>query len=497
MTMKFLSRWSGLLLCAHFLVGGTLAVGPSIQIQPDVRVFAFLAALQEAGLEADTAEVHPSRAAVSREFQNLPADLRARLQKFYQSHTDGKKPEDQAGKYISLALLTEGPPDFKLSIPSNKLPPDAFSVREFLDLVKEFYAAGKAEAVWSQHRARIDQVVLEYRPTIDQIILATDGYLRIASGSFLDRHFLIIPEFLAPVNVFNARTYRDDYYLVVGPSGKLAINEFRHQYLHFLLDPFALRFTLPREKRMVLQKFLETAPGIDDAYRNDQQFVVTESLVRAIEVRLKKTMEPEAGVELDAAIRGGGLLARQFYRDLGAFEAGPEGIRVFYPVLMKNVEIEPALTAYTEVQKNAPPPQKKAEPRELSPVEKLLRQANGSLAANNLEAAVEQFQQVLEGDATNGEAFYGLGLVASMKNKRDIAADYFSKAVQSPTAGKAVKVWAHIYLGRILDVEQKRTEAVQQYQSAIALGDNTRNAQDAAQRGLREPFSSKKATPSP
>ncbi len=120
-----------------------------------------------------------------------------------------------------------------------------------------------------------------------------------------------------------------------------------------------------------------------------------------------------------------------------------------------------------------------------------------NLAANNLEAAVEQFQQVLESDAANGEALYGLGLVATMKNKREIAADYFSKAVASPTAGKSVKVWAHIYLGRIFDGEQKRTEALQQYQSAIALGDNTRNAQDAAQRGLREPFSAKKAAPSP
>jgi hypothetical protein len=84
-----------------------------------------------------------------------------------------------------------------------------------------------------------------------------------------------------------------------------------------------------------------------------------------------------------------------------------------------------------------------------------------------------------------------------MKNKRDIAADYFSKALQSPTTGKSVKVWAHIFLGRLFDVEQKRTEALQQYQSAIALGDNTRNAQDAAQRGLREPFTAKKAAPSP
>ena len=456
-----------------------------------------LAALQEAGLAAGSAEAHPSRAAVSKEFQSLPSELRGRLQKFYVSHMDGKGAEDQAAKYISLALMTEGPPDFKLTMPANQLPPDAFSVRDFVELVKEFYASVKLEAVWSRHRARIDQVVLEYRPTIDQIILTTDGYLKIASGSFLDRQFLIIPEFLAPANVFNARTYRDSYYLVVGPSGKLAIDEFRHQYLHFLLDPFSLRYTLPREKRAALQKFLEATPGIEEPYRNDVQFLVTESLIRAVELRIKKVPEAEASLDLDSATRGGAVLARQFYRELQTFEASPEGIRIFYPSMMKNVDIEPLPAAFAEAQKNAPPPQKKAEPRELSAVEKLLQQANSNLAANNLEAAVEQFQQVLESDAANGEALYGLGLVATMKNKRDIAADYFMKAVASPTAGKPVKVWAHIYLGRIFDSDQKRDEALQQYQSAIALGDNTRNAQDAARRGLREPFSARKAAPSP
>ncbi len=497
MTMQRFLRWIGLLLSLNLLASSAPAQNASIQIQPDIRVFAVLAALQEAGLEANSSEAHPSRAAISREFQEMPAELRQKLQKFYQSHMDGKAAEDQAAKYVSLALLTEGPPDFKLMLPANQLPPDAFSVREFLDLVREFHVSAKVESVWSRHRARYDQAVVEYRPTINQVILLTDGYLRMASGSFLDRQLFIIPEFLAPPNAFNARTYRDSYYLVFGPSGKLAVDELRHQYLHFILDPYALRFTLARDKRAALLKFMETTPGIDDSYKADLQFVITESLIRAVELRMKKVPEAEAALELDSAIRGGAVLARQFYRELLTFEASPEGIRIYYPTMMKNVDMDTLPAAFAEAQKNAPPPQKKAEPRELSAVEKLLRQANMNLAANSLEAAVEQFQQVLESDAANGEALYGLGLVATMKNKREIAADYFSKAVASPTAGKSVKVWAHIYLGRIFDGEQKRTEALQQYQSAIVLGDNTRNAQDAAQRGLREPFSAKKPAPSP
>ena len=489
-------RWIGLLLCFCLPVPDTSAQNLSIQIQPDIRVFAVLAALQEAGLDTNSSESHPDRATISREFDGLPAVLREKLRKFYEGHMEGKPAEDQPAKYVSLALLTEGPPDFKLMLPANQLPPDAFSVRDFLELVKEFYASAKVEAVWSRHRARYDRAVNDYRPAINQIVLLTDGYLRIVSGSFLDRQLFIIPEFLAPANTFNARTYRDSYYLVFGPSDKLAVDEFRHQYLHFVLDPYALRFTLAPDKRSALQKFLETAPGIDDSYRTDLQFVVTESLIRAVELRTKKVPEAEAALELDSAIRDGAVLSRQFYQELLTFEGSPEGIRISYPAMMKHVEIEPIPTEFAEAEKNAPPPKKKSEPRELSAAEKLLRQANFNLGANNLEAAVEQFQQVLESDAANGEALYGLGLVASMKNKREIAADYFSRVLQSTSSSKATKVWSHIYLGRILDVDHKRAEALQHYESAVALGDNTRNAQDAAQRGLREPFNVSKPTPS-
>ncbi len=471
-----------------------LAQTGSIVIQPDIRVFAVLAALQQAGLSIDDDRADPAQATIASEFHNLPPALREKLEKFYQGHMEGRKPEDQVAKYVSLALLTEGPPDFRLSLQPNQLPPDALSVAEFLDLVREFYATTKLEAVWSKHRSSYDRVILDHRPAINQIILLTDGYLRIASGSFLDRRLLIIPELLAPPNTFNARTYRESYYLVFGPSGKLAADEFRHQYLHFLLDPYALRFMLPKETRTELVKFVETAAGIEDSYRTDLQLLVSESLIRAVELRISKTPEVQAGIELDAAIRSGAVLGRHFFRELLTFETVPEGIRVFYPSMMKDVAVAEVQTAFAEAQKNVPVAQKKAEPRELNAVEKLIRKANVQLGTDELEGAATDFQRVLDShDTSNGAAFYGLGIVASLKNRKEIAKEYFSKALQSPSSDKSIKVWAHIYLARLLDLEDNRTDAIQQYQSAIALGDNTRNAQEVAQRGLKEPFRTKRA----
>src|SRR3989442_7459077 len=238
-----------------------------------------------------------------------------------------------------MALLCGGPPKFKLALPLVNLPPDAQSVYGFLDLVKELYTQAKIEVVWSKYRAYYDASVLRYRPIINQIVLTTDGYLRIASGSFLDRRLTIIPEFLVPSNTFNARNYRENYYLVFGPSEKLKPDEIRHQYLHFILDPFALRFTLPRDSRIALTKFVENTPGIEDPYRKDLQFLVTESLIRAVELRMNKVPAIKASAELDSYIRSGALLSRRFYESLQTFEEGQEGIRVYYPGIFKTIEL--------------------------------------------------------------------------------------------------------------------------------------------------------------
>ena len=245
---SFCSKWVFTLFCLLCFATSLRGQNASIVIQPDIRVFTVLAALYEAGLHVDSHLSHPARSSIARDLQEVQPLLKQRLQKFYQEHLEGKKAEDQVAKYVSLALLSEGPPDFKLSLEAKDLPPDALSVVEFLVLVKEFYSSARVEAIWSKNREYYDQAILDYRPTIDQIILRTDGYLRIVSGSYLDRRFFIIPDFLAPPNTFNARSYRESYYLVFGPSQKLASDEFRHQYLHFLLDPYALRFPLPKQR---------------------------------------------------------------------------------------------------------------------------------------------------------------------------------------------------------------------------------------------------------
>ena len=272
-----------------------------------------------------------------------------------------------------------------------------------------------------------------------------------------------------------------------------ATNEIRHQYLHFILDPFGLRFTLPRDTRIALTKFVENAPGIQDQYRKDLQFLIIESLIRAVELRMNKVSAVKASAELDSYTRGGALLSRHFYESLEAFEEGQEGMRVYYPRIVKSIELDKIEASFNAAVKA--PVEKLPE---VSEVQRLLEEANSNLGDDNLEKAKELFETVLrKHGAANGEALYGLGIVASIQNDRESAKECFQKALESSTSDKSIRVWSRIYLGRLHDVEGRRREALLEYQAAIDLGDNTRNAQEVAKRGLKEPFSSKKTLPLP
>jgi tetratricopeptide (TPR) repeat protein len=208
---------------------------------------------------------------------------------------------------------------------------------------------------------------------------------------------------------------------------------------------------------------------------------------------MNKVPDARVAAELDSYVRSGALLSRQFYDTLPTFEASQEGIRLYYPNLIKSIHMDKVAASFDAAQKA--PVQK---PHELSEVEKLLAQANSELGNNNLNKAKELFEFILKNhDANQGEALYGLGIIASIQNDRKSAKEYFQQVLKSPSEDRSIKAWAHIYMGRLHDVEGNREDAILEYQAALDVGDNTRNAREVAQRGLKEPFNSRKRAPLP
>ena len=138
--------------------------------------------------------------------------------------------------------------------------------------------------------------------------MTTEGYLRMRSGVYRGRQLVLVPDYLVPRNTFNARTYQSSYYFLFSPSTSPKISEIRHQFLHFLLDPFAARYPLPVEQRKALTEIMRAGSEHAESAVQGVQEMVTESLIKAVEMRLDRLEREEAEASLNEAVRSGALL---------------------------------------------------------------------------------------------------------------------------------------------------------------------------------------------
>ena len=479
-----------LLLSGH----KSIAQQPAVMIQPDIRIFTVLGALRAAGFDEALLSVHPDGYPIAREFQALPAALKEKLRNFYESHRRSGSAEEQLTKYVSLAFAIEGPPEFKPLLSLGQLPPDAWSVIGFADLLREFYAAAKIEVIWSRYKYLHERAIWDYSPLINQIIMRTEGYLRMTADSDQVRRLVFVPDYLVPPNTFNARTYQSSYYFLFGPSESRKTSEIRHQYLHFLLDPLSSRYPLSVRQGNILNQMMFNQSDVTEQNSDELKDMITESLIKAVEMRLDRLSDSEAEISLNKAISSGAWLVRHFFETLQVFEKQKQGFRMYYRHLLEGIDTTKIKASLELVAKTTTRPRPKES--RVPELERLLRQGFSSLGSSQFARAKELFNLVLNRyDPQNGEAFYGLGVVAVNRRDKDSAKEFFEKAVTSKTSPGAVRVWTHIYLGRLFDFEENRKEAILHYQEALEVGDDTRNAQTIAQRGLEEAFNPRPAIP--
>src|SRR5215475_2890655 len=131
---------------AMFLLALLLAItslpqtSSSVTVQPDLRLFTTMAALNAAGFDVEFAsEYHPIRQAVRKYAAEVDKDLLTRLQTFYKTHKGTETDDAQLAKYISLAVNVSDAPKFQPLVKEDLLPPDARSVVGFTALLREFF----------------------------------------------------------------------------------------------------------------------------------------------------------------------------------------------------------------------------------------------------------------------------------------------------------------------------------------------------------------------
>jgi tetratricopeptide (TPR) repeat protein len=276
---------------------------------------------------------------------------------------------------------------------------------------------------------------------------------------------------------------------VISPTSSTAIKmqQIRHTYLHYLLDPLALKNGGSFKRLEPLLKDVKDAP-MDEAFKSDISLLVTECLIRAIEERLAEIPEAELVKGIEEADKEGYVLTRYFYDALGKFDKDPAGMRNAYAGLVGSIDVGKEMKRASLIQfagEAAPELLHLAGGRN----EHLLLNAERRLAAGDRETAQKLAQQALdEQEEDSGRALFILAEVATANRDMEGARTYFERALQTAHEPKVI-AWSHIYLGRIFDLKEDRLAAVDQYRAALSAANGVLpEAKLAAQRGLEQPY---------
>ncbi len=406
-------------------------------------------------------------------------------------------------QYVSLAFYTSEPPQFKTTIRESDLPPDSQNVLGYLPVLQKFYDAAHLHDLWKKYRPQYDAYVDRFHDPVAQMILTTDSYLRIPTNGPETRGFsLYIEPLIAPGEV-NARNYGVNYMMLMAPDrGELKMAPVRHTYLHYVLDPLVLkRFTRMQPLKPLLQT-VQNAP-LDEKFKSDIALLVTESVIRAVEIRTEpmirvpnedkkereKRIEAIRMHEVEGAMQQGFVLTHYFYEQFGDFEKGEVGFEQAFGPMLTNLSMslgrEEKRAREVNFAKQGAPDLIRATVRAQGDT---LDAAEESLAAGDPKSAQEIAETAMTGGSGDqGRAAFILARASSMQGHMQEAIENFQKTLRLASDPRML-AWSHIYLARIFDIQEDREAALKHYNAALNTGDKAPDTLAAAERGLQKPY---------
>ena len=464
----------------------------SVNLDSNEQLFCVLAAINAAGYDAGlgTETGDNTREEVRGVLSRRPAPAVNELRKFYASHHVADDSGATLGEYVSLALLLGPPPSFAFTVPESDLPPDALDVKGLVPLLKRFYLEANLSDLWARVQPRYENAVESYGDKVRNSVTLADAYLRFPSGAYLGRNYSIYLSLLGAPEQVQARIYGSNYYLVITPSKQPKIAEIRHQYLHFLLDPLAVKYAVEIHEKAALQAIARKAPTLGADFKEDFSLLATECLIRAVELRMDKPAKPDRSVAEFTA--SGLVLLPYFYSALDDYQRQDTPMSVFYKQMILRIDPKAEMQRLAGIKFTAPAaPAGNAPAPALSEKDQLLNQGENLIYEGKYADASQMFRNVLEQfDPHSERALYGAAVSASNLRKPDLAEEYFQRTLESARDLRIV-TWSHIYLGRLYDVEGKRDAAVAQYRAASVTAAAYPDAARAVERGLQRPFGTK------
>jgi tetratricopeptide (TPR) repeat protein len=460
-------------------------------------LFSVVAAMNVCGYDQELSSSSPTRAEVRAdlfEASKSPAAASAAKEmcRFYHDHQQGNTTHDLA-QYVSLALNLGPPPDFAPKMAEADLPPDTGYVLGFVPLVKTYYAAASLHSIWLKHQPEYQALIDQYHPPLAQMIVSVDNYLRMPMAGFAGRSFTVYLEPMSAPGQVNSRNYLQDfYYVVISPLGdNIHMEALRHTYLHFALDPLIANRATSLERLSPILKSVRNAP-MSPEYKTDMGLLVIECLIRAIEARTPLNAKlPDkdriALVHQDEA--QGFVLTGYFYEQLGSFEKGGAGMGTAFANWLHDMDEGELKKHASQIafSPQAEPDVMQASKRAAQPKIEKIDLAERALQSGNPVEAGKLAQESLQANEDPARAYFVLAKVASLGGQMQTAQADFQKALDAAKDPHVI-AWSHIYLGRILDIQEERDSAVTQYKAALATNDLPPDAKTAAEHGLEEAY---------
>ncbi len=494
--------------------------GPAISLQVSEPLFDIAVALNECGYDQDLENSDPLRQHIRDEVNQYlqgsaaARDARDKVCTYIAGHRLGNAGRDLA-QYVSLALYTTPPPDLAPSVELPDLPPDSTQVVEILPLLRAFVTATDLHAIWAANRGAYEDEVAKLHDPLTKMILATNVYLKMPTSGYDGRRFVVVLEPMLAPSETNARVYGSDYVVVASPvKGAINMQQVRHTYLHYEIEPLLYARASTMDRMLPLLKTVRNAP-LDYTFRSDIVALVIESLIRAVEARTfdtgiaevkttsdarfanmqQQTKERNAYLQavaaarqkvVDTAMSQGYVLTQYYYDQLIAFEQHSASLKESIGEMVYGMDVETEIGRAKHVQF--------AETGSSDVVSHAPRQLHGlDLAEMKLikgdTAGAQQLAQQALAQKSGDPAYanYILGQTALLSGNMDEAQTRFGDAVRLSKDPRTL-AWAHIYLGRIHDVEEDRDEAVAEYKAALTVRDGQADTKQAAEKGLKQPF---------
>ena len=505
--------------------------GPTISLVSSEPVFFMASALNACGYDEGLEESSPIRKKVREEInQALAQSEDARKKRdavcLYIAQHRLTGSERDISQYISLALYLTPPPELETSVELAEMPPDATQVVEIVPLLSQFAQSVDLHGIWLTLRRSYDDETNLIHDPLSKMIVDTNLYLKMPASTYDGRRFVVVVEpMLSPLTV-NARIYGPDYVVVLATvNGKIRMNDVRHTYLHYVIEPLLFSRANAVDRTQPILKEIREAP-LEFRYRSDTVPLTIECLIKAIEARtmdtgiadykipttidrsqlpryeaerhaveLKQEAVRQAAVKHD--MQQGFVLTQYFYDSLIQFEKDPASLRDTIGEMVYSMDVDQQVHRARQVQfdKEADGDVlSRSKPRKLEGLDL----AEAKLQAGDLNGAATLARQYLTGRdpdslqaaADAARANFILARTAAMTGHADEAASRFKTTIDS-TKDPRLVAWSHIYLGRMLDLSCRRDDAVTEYKEALEHRDGQQDTRLAAERGVKAPYSVK------